>query len=380
MTIVEIYNLAGERVAIIKNLYPLNEAGMILQYSKELSDYGVCRFRVATSDPALIAYGDILVPHQYRIKVRRNNTVVWQGGIVDNSERNKNYIEVVGHSYLWYLSKVLIRRDEEINPGDSIKHLRVFDSGTLSNAVTNVFNQAIADLNAASPIGDATVGTIDNPNFPEIYDESGAWTFSTDFALQFDYHDALYVLKAFGIYGECDFELTDNFEFNFQEVIGRKLLKMTFEYGARGNIVDYNIPRLGSRMANDIVGIGVIDTGETLHTNQRDELSIQTYGKLQAPAAYTDVKNKSTLRQRIKEELRLVSKPDAAPINLVLNEKGYPLGQYDIGDVVKVKIKDHNIDFNDWRRIVGVTVSLHNTGRELVVIQTNKPTQKVLEA
>ena len=382
-TIVEILNNSGVKIAIVNNLYPINEEGTVLTYSSELSDYGTCRFRIATPDPMLTQYGDITVPHQYQVRIVREGTVVWRGVIVDNPERNQRYIEVVAHEYLWYLSKILIRRDEELFDGDGKKHLKTFKSGTMKTVVTSLFNQAKADL-GNSPISGASVGSVDTIQFPDSYSETGQWTFSDIFALQFDYHDALYVLKTFGIYSEADFELDNDLVFRFKKQIGKQLFKVSFEYGQYGNMVDYNIPRFGKRMVNDLHSIAAItdDLGfasELLHINKTDEASIKKYGKLEAATSFNDVKNKSTLKQRAIEELRLISEPEAGPINLVLNEKGIPFGQYNVGDIVKVKIKDHNINFNDWRRIVGMTVSLHNTGREITVVQTNKPTKNMLE-
>ena len=57
----------------------------------------------------------------------------------------------------------------------------------------------------------------------------------------------------------------------------------------------------------------------------------------------------------------------------MLNEKGYPLGQYDIGDIITMKVKNIGVDFEDIRRIVGLTVMLNGTGRESVTVQTNRP-------
>lgn len=382
-TQIEILNKSGDLVAIVKAPYPLNEQGMILTYSSELSDYGMCRFRISTEDVMFTQFGDVIEPLKYQVRIRRGQKVVWQGVIVDNTERNKRYVEIKAYEYLWLLSKVLIRRDEKANPGDGKNHLRIFDSNTMKTTVTNVFNQAIADL-GSSVLSSATIGTVDTINFPAGYSLTGEWTWSSSFALEFDYHDALYVLKAFGIYGDADFELTNDLQFNFKNKIGTQLFKTSFEYGTYGNVVDYNLPRYGDRMANNLHGIAVItdDLGfpsEILHVNKTNPESIAAYGKLETAIAFRDVKNKDTLKKRIVEELRLTAKPDTAPLNLVLNENGIPFGQYGVGDIVKVKIKHHAINFDDWRRIVGVSVSLHNTGRELTVVQTNKPTDGVLE-
>ena len=183
-------------------------------------------------------------------------------------------------------------------------------------------------------------------------------------------------MKAFGIYANCDFEVDENLVFYFKKFIGNKNSGVTFEYGTRGNIIDYNTPRLGRRMANDIWGIAADTSGKILHVNQRDSKSIGTYGILQKADAFADVKDNNFLKTRVNETLQFLKSPDDSPVNIILNEKAYPLGLYGLGDIVTVKIKDNVIDFNKPRRIVGITVEVHNTGRERIVLQTNRPRDK----
>lgn len=378
-TTVEILNNSLDVVAVLKNLYPLNREGYILRYSKELSDYGFCTFRVATKDPFLTQFGDVLEPHRYHIRIRRAETVVWSGAIVDNPERNKNYIEVRAAEYDFYLDKVLVRRDAETVAGDGKNNYRTFNSGTMGTAVQTVVNNAITDFGSTHPIANLTINTITNPDYPAGFVNgsgvalTGGWTFTDFVTLQFDYHSALYVLKAFGVYANADFEINENLEFTFKPFIGNKTTNIVFEYGVRSNIVDYNSPRLGRRMMNDIWAIAADTDGKILHVNQRDNASVQTYGLLQGADAFADVKDQNFLKTRANETLRLVKSPDDSAVNIVLNEKAYPLGQYGLGDIVTVKIKDHIIDYNQPRRIVGITVNLHNTGREMVTVQTNTP-------
>lgn len=379
MTRVEIYDIDDNRVATIKNLYPITEDGTILRYSKELSDYGTCKFRVSTQDPMLTELGDFLTPIKYRVKVVRDGTVVWAGIITDNKRRNKNFIEVEAKEYLWLMGKVLITRDSESTAGDGQKFYRKFSSGTMENAINNILTETAAKVGNSHILSSLSAGTIENPNYPQGFKDAsgdaltGAWNFTSDIVATFDFHSVLYVMKAFGIYSSYDFELTDDMVFNFQKKIGNENLGMTFSYGTQGNIVDYEIPRYGSRMANVLVGIAATDESTLFHVRQEDTASVNEYGMLQEVAAYSDVKNKNLLNSRLVEELRYTKDPEQAPVNLVLDENAYPLGQYDIGDTVTVKIKDHNIDYKDVRRIVGITVNLHNTGRELTVVQTNTP-------
>ena len=378
-TKVEILNSSLERIAEVRSLYPINESGDVLEYSKELSDYGAARFRVSTKDP-LVQTDDILQPHRYHVRIVRGTEVVWQGAIIDNPQRNKNFVEVKAVQYVWYLSKILIRRDAETTAGDGLDSFKLFNSGTMKTAVTTIINNAASDFGSPHLLNGMTAGTIENPGFPDTFapDFTGAWTFSSTMQLQFDYHPALYVLQSFGIYSNSDFELNEDLAFNFKKVIGVRRFDYSLQYGTNGNIVDYNLPRLGGRMVNDLTGIAATDDGVILHSNQRDEASVNTYGQLQESVAYSDLKNKNLLRKRLSEQLRFYKDPESSPMNLILDEKAYPIGQYDIGDVLLVKIKDHAIDYRDWRRIVGITVRVHNTGREIMVVQTNVPRDEQL--
>lgn len=380
-TTVEILNLSLSKVAEIKNLYPLNRNGDILRYSKELSDYGLCTFRVSTKDNLLSTFGDILVPHQYHVRVKRGGTTVWSGAIVENTERNKNYIEVVAAEYDFYLDKVLVRRDPEVVSGDGKNNYRTFTSGTMAAAVQDIVTTAKTDFGSSHPLGTLVISSsnIENPNYPSNFVSStgaaltGAWTFSDFITLQFDYHSVYYVLKQFGIYASCDFEIDENLNFYFKPFIGNKQNGITFTYGFQGNIIDYNFPRLGRRMVNDLTGIAADSSGVILHASQSDATSRATYGLLQGATAFNDVKDTNMLKTRLSEELSYITTPEVSPINIHLDEKGYPLGQYGIGDIVTVKVKDHVIDYEAPRRIVGITVTVHNTGREITVLQTNKP-------
>lgn len=378
-TVVEILNTSLAKIAEVKNLYPINKQGMILRYSKELSDYGFCMFRVSTKDPLLSTYGDILEPHRYHIRIKRGNTTVWQGAIVDNPTRNKNYIEVVGAEYLFYLDKKLIRRTTSDSTGEPAVY-RLFESGTMASAVTAIVQEAIADYGSNHVLSDMTVGTIDNPNYPPGMTNgagaalTGSWTFSTDIALQFDYHSILHVLQAFGIYTYADFEITNGLVFNFRSFLGNDHhYDVNFVYQTRGNIVDYNVPRLGKRMSNSLFGIAATTSGKVIHSDQTNTASVGTYGLLESATAYSDIKDQQFLDIRIRAELNHLDEPDESNVSVTLDEKGYPLGLYDIGDLVTVKIEDNVIDFEQVRRIVGITVNLHNTGKELTTVQTNVP-------
>lgn len=391
-TVVEILDSGLNKIAEVRALVPLDKNGTILRYSKELSDYGFCTFRISTHDPLFTSYGDIIIPHKYHVRLVRGGSTVWHGAIVDNTQRNKYFVEVKAAEYEFYLDHVLVKRTSAVGYGEVAPsvdiglHYRIFSSGTMASAVSTVISETAARLGSSHLMSGLAAGTITNPDYPLGFASStgtplsGAWNFSSDVVMQFDYQSVLYVFKSFGVVAECDFRLNADSTFDFEPFLGNKHPELSFEYGTRGNIVNYNSPRLGSKMVNDYFGIATDPSGTVLHSEKTDEPSKDTYGLMEGAVAFTDVKDQNSLVARLSEDLFLVKDPADSPLSLILDEKCYPIGQYDIGDLINVKIKDGAIDYNAVKRVVGITVTVHSTGRELIIVQTNTPKPKDLAA
>jgi hypothetical protein len=394
---IEILDSSLNVVAKVLDPVPLNSQGHILQFSKELSNFGQCSFRVSAYDNMLTQYGDVFLPHVNHVRLRRNGVIVWSGCIIDNSKRNAEYWEITAAEYEFYLSKILVTRSS-VDPGvgtggpngglDGI--FRIFNSGTMAAAVTTIINETIArfntSTNAASPLAGMTIGTIDNPNYPPNMTDNtsaaltGAWNFTTNLQLSFDFQSILYVLSQMGIYAYADFEVDENLKFSFLKFLGNnKSYSTNFVFNqtadsAQSNIVDYNLPRLGQRQVNDLWGIATDTNGTIWNKEKPDQSSITRYGFMEGVAAYSDVKDPGILDARTAAELPLVSTPDETNVIVILNEtSAYPLGTWDIGDIVNINIQNKAVDFRDTRRVVGVTVQVHSTGRETTTVQTNKP-------
>lgn len=386
-TRVEILDLNLNLVAYVQTPHPLDKSGTILQYSKELSDYGQCKFRISAFDPLLKLHGDILNPHQYHVRIRRGTQVVWQGAIIENSRRNSEYVEIVAAEYLFYLDKILVNRSStDPSTGTANQVFRIFNSGGMDTAVTAMLNETITTLktttNGNALLANMTLGTVENPNFPpNMTDNSaapltGPWAFSNNLQLTYDFQTVYYILKSFGIYSYADFYIDNNLVFNFKKFVGNDHhYDVNFTYTKIGsNIIDYNLPRFGQRMINDLVGIATDTSGLILHKEQTDQTSISTYGLMQGVAAYADIKDQGILNARTQAELPFVSTPDETNVSVVLNEvAAYPLGIWDIGDLVTINVQNYGVSFSDIRRVVGVSVQLNDTGRETTTAQTNQP-------
>lgn len=390
-TIVEILDINLKVVTPLKSLMPFNKSGTMLQYSRELSDYGKCKLRISAYDPIFTTYGDVIQPHKYHIRIRKGTTIVWQGAIVDNPKRNKTFIDILAVEYEFYLKTTLINRTSpDVNGTTDI--YRTFSSGTMAAAVTAIMTESLAKYtNTTHVLSSMTLGTIDNPNFPPnmVSDYvnngtnvplTGGWNFGTGIQtaqgpqLQFDYHTVYYILKVFGIYSYADFKINNQLQFNFRSFYGNNLLSsFVFAFGQQGNVVDYALPRLGQRVVNSLTAIATDPNGVILHVNPNSQTAISQYGLLEGVAAYTDVKSQSILNARGAAEIGLISVPDESNATVVLDENGYPRGQYDIGDIITIKVTNLGVNFNQIRRIVGITVTENETGREEITIQSNQP-------
>lgn len=378
---IEILDKNRNFVAPVQILAPINSSQDTIFMTKRLSNWGQLKFRVGTKDPLFTATGDILEPYKYHVRLKYHGSVIWQGVIVKNPERNRRYVEVVAYEYVFLLSKILIRHDPSVATGDGLDNYRTFSTGTMATAIQTLLTEAATDVESG-PVTQITTGTIDNPDFPNNYTRAdntaltGTWTFSSDMTLSYDYRSVFYVINSMAMYPACDFEITKDLVFNFKQFIGNKQPTLSFTYGEFGNVLDYNIPRNGERMANSLVGVAADFGNQILHVEKADNVSMATYGKIQDVAAYIDVKNVNALRSRLEEELRLISTPDSE-LQLTLNDRAYPLGQIGLGDIVNVNIQDHVVLFNQQRRIVGINVSVANNGSDKIVLMTNKPKEGI---
>lgn len=377
---VEILDNQRQPITHAKRLIEFNKEGHILRYSGKLSDSGFAKFRLAADDPMFATFGDIIKPMKNHIRIYRGNKKVWQGIITQNPHKRSNYYDISAQKYIYRFKKLLAKRDPEVTPGDGLNNYRTFKTGTMALAVTGLLSEAKTIATANDPIQLVTAGTIENPNFPPYFTNSagaalsGGWTFSDDIAVQVDYKSIFYLISVFGAYANCDFELTDDFIFNFKKFIGTRRPQMVFEYNennAYGSIDDFDVPEDGQNMVNDIWGIAVDNEGKIIHINKRDEASIGEYLLNQDVAAFSDLKDKNSLQTRLNETIRYTAYPDGA-INTVLNSRAIPFGTYDLGDSATFRIKSGIIDFEEERRITGYSVSVHNTGKEIIILESNK--------
>jgi hypothetical protein len=362
-------------IALVQNFIPLDNQQNYLEYITKLSNYGQCRFRIATKDPLFKTYGDITQPYANFVRVTRNGAIVWQGPVIDNSHRTTNYIQVDALENEYLIKRALLRHDAPDGAGG--ENYRNFKSGNMQSVIQTLINEAKADY--PGTLGRLTAGTIDNPNFPANFTDINnaaiggqPWQFSDNFQIRFDYRDLFYVINQLGVYAVCDFEITKDFVLNFKSRIGTDKPELVFEAGPYGMVQNFDAPRSGQQMANHLVGVAADTDYNILKAEVTDQASINKYGKTSEVYAYLDVKNINLLRSRLAQQLTLVATPDSE-LHATLNDKAYPLGQYTIGDGVTLKVNKGTIQVNNLRHIVAIDTLVSTTGQDTIRLVTNIP-------
>lgn len=374
---VEILDKNRNPITVVREFVEIDKQHNYLDYTKRLSQWGTAKFRVGTKDPALTSLGITFMPFMYHIRISRFDVVVFQGILYNVPHRNKLWIEIEAVSYMWLLDHRRIKHDAETVAGDGKDNYRTLSTGTMQSYLTSFITET-ATYNPASILAGMTVGTIENPSFPAGYTKAsgapltGAWTFSSDMILQFSYVSVYYVISQLALYGISDFELTTGLVFNFKKFLGNKQTNLMFEYGQYGNIEDFDVPYIGKSMANDIIGVAATPDGKIIHTQKTDNASTGIYELLQATAAYKDIKDKNALNTRIGESLRYSNTPEG-DISILLNDSAYPLGTWDVGDQVTIKVGLGAISYLKEKRIVGYDIKVNLNGKESIYLHTNDP-------
>lgn len=356
---IEILDKSNNLLARVERLVSLDRAKNVIKFNDNLSGFGSCRFRVQTKDP--IASRDLFEPYQNYIRIRKDNALVWVGVVVNNPIRRHEFIEVEGRTFAWLFTKVQVAHTA------TTPNWREVVTGTMAENLTTLFNEG--KDRGHSPIGNFTLGTIQNPKFP--WDTATDWTFSAAVSVRYEYASLFQVVNSFAGMANADWFVTKDRVFNFVTQAGRNRDDVSFRFGRGGNISDYNSPLDGTGMANDLWVASLEKAGsQIISRNFNDSSLFGRYGRLFGSSLFPDHLDINILSERGKRILELNKRPNTE-ISIILNEKALPFGTYDLGDYVNISIKDGPINVFEERRVVGWNVKIDETGIERVQLITN---------
>jgi hypothetical protein len=170
-----------------------------------------------------------------------------------------------------------------------------------------------------------------------------------------------------------DFEITPSIKnnalgvFNVYTKRGETITDFRLEYGEglKNNIQSWNRKRTLSDIYNSVIveGEGLGDA--RLTSMILDNTLITTVGLLEGRQQEKSVTEQSTLDEKADEYIR-VHKTEQPIYDITLNNAYNDFGEYDVGDIVFIRIKYGFIDINTTMRIYGIAVSVSDNGEEQI--------------
>lgn len=351
---VEILDQSGNVQSVVKNLVSFTKDKQALKFNDYLSSYGTCNFRVKTLDPGFST--DYLEPYKYFIRIKRFKKTVWYGVITDAPSRTHEFVDIQARTLAFLFTKC------EISPSDFTVLTRVFKTGTMGAAITTIFNEA--KNRSSSPVASFTIGTIENPY---KLNTTTTYTFNDTDYLEMPYMSTMDFLSIVSDITNTDWEVTSGGVFNYRRKMGR-FRDISFKWGKYGNMRDYNIPISGSNKTNLLIGLAVNTAGKLIRHEATNAASIDTYKRLWGFKVFENANTQSILNALTKEELR-VRGTGVELKRYSVNEEALSL---ELGDEFVVDIQDNIISERETRRLVGLEVSVSDTGFEKFELITNR--------
>lgn len=266
----------------------------------------------------------------------------------------------MAYTYIWLFTRVPVNTP-------AVDKERTFNSGTMSTAVTTIFNEGKAI--SSSPIASFTLGTIENPKYP--WDGTTDWVFTDTYVMSFYFNNIFQAISSFSDITNSDFMVSPDKVFSFKKRIGQERTDISLLYGRGGNVDDYDSPLDGYNFCNDLVVMSRNETGaNVIKTEPSDSSSYSKYSRLWSTMSLDETIAQKMLDSKGKNYFSANNAVDNE-ISLVLNEKAMPIGSYNLGDTLKVIIKDGPINFNNTRRVIGWKCFIRDNMVERTTIITN---------
>lgn len=318
------------------------------------NDVGRCRFFVSHNNLKLTT-SSIVDSAFSEILIYRNGTLVWQG-MIQMLQDTVDGVWVYGETYLaalgWY----------------GVRYNQVYTAQNISKLIGDEYDNIVARADDF-PSAKLTKGTIENPY---ITSTTNALTVTRTLFNE----DLLTVLKemvtlsrgeetaawsqntVFGI----SFSATAP-TFSFTRNAGSAKADVVFELGSE--IVDFNIITDMRTITNEAKGFGVA-SGPMVLTSTESASSGSVWYRRESYPFYPSVTSQADLDQLV-DNVVAEGKNPYVNMNLKFSSGLAPFDGYALSDTVKIRIRRGRINIDEYRRVVGMEVSIDNTGVESAV-------------
>lgn len=319
------------------------------------NDVGRCRFFVPYNDLKLTT-SSVPTGAFSEIRIYRDASLVWQG-MVQIVQDTKDGTWVYGETFLaglgWY----------------GTQYNQAYSAQNISKLVGDEYDSIVGRSNdfLAAKI---TKGTIQNPY------QTGTTTNLTVTRTLFN-DNYLQLLKELVIVarGEMTSSWSQNTVFNisfsetaptftFTRDVGSQKADVVFELDSE--IVDFNIPYDFRDIVNEGKGFAVAEGPSILTSTESDATSAGSWYRRERYPFYPNVTAQDDLDQQV-DDLVLEKKDPYTRMDLKFAAGLTPFDGYVMGDSIKIIVSKGRVDIDEWRRVVGMEVTILDTGVEQTV-------------
>lgn len=151
--------------------------------------------------------------------------------------------------------------------------------------------------------------------------------------------------------------------FNFWRNKGSNQADVVFELGSE--IVDYYIPKDYRFINNDLIGYSIISGPSIITKTSSDATSISKFYRRELSPVFGALTKQEELDAKVANFMK-ENKDPKRDIRIAFAAGLTPFDGYSMGDNVQIKIKRGRFDIKEYMRVVGMEVTVDNSGAEQV--------------
>ena len=149
--------------------------------------------------------------------------------------------------------------------------------------------------------------------------------------------------------------------FTFTRNVGTNQASVVFELDSE--IVDYNIPRDFRNIANSVKGFAIQDGPKVLTKTSADSTSNTAWLLREAYPYFGQATAQTDLDQKTDNYVRELKEP-RRDMNIKFATGLSPFDGYVLGDSIQIRINRGRTAINEYRRVIGMEVTIDDTGIE----------------
>lgn len=319
------------------------------------NDVGRCRFFIPYNDLKLSATS---VPDDEisRIYIYRNGTLVWQG-ITQIVQDTLNGVWVFGETFEAALSWYGVRYNQAYT-STAIGTIVTNEYDNIETRPVNFFSSLVTQGTIEAPYISGTTSnltitrTLFNENFLDFLKQmvlsaraemTSSWSQNTVFKISFS-------------------DTTPTF--TFTRNAGSEKADVILELDSE--IIDFNIPRDIRGVANEVKGLAITSGPSVITATYSDATSRGDWYRREFYPFFNNVTAQSDLNQRTSNFMQDRKAP-LRDMKIKLAAGLTPFDGYAMSDSIKVRINRGRVNIDEYRRVVGMEVSIDDAGIETTV-------------